>query len=72
MKFSCGYSDDGVGHDCCKIVDKLKKEQKKNQELLDELVQEEKSGEFVSDEYKEQLDGTDRFFQEILELRKVS
>ena len=22
---SCGYTDDGIGHNCCKIVDEMKK-----------------------------------------------
>lgn len=25
MKHSCGYEDDGIGHNCCKIVDEVKK-----------------------------------------------
>ena len=48
------------------IVERLKKEQKKNQELLDELIEEEKEG-FVSEEYKESLEDGAKFFQKILE-----
>ena len=44
---------------------RLKKEQKKNQEDLDELLEEEKTG-FVSEEYKEQLQNGKSFFQKIL------
>lgn len=25
MKYSCGFADDGIGHNCCKIVDEVKK-----------------------------------------------
>ena len=48
------------------IIKRLKKEQKKNQELLDELIEEEKTG-FVSEEYKQSLEDCAKFFQKILE-----
>ena len=36
MKFSCGYSDDGIGHDCCKIVEQLENKIKSKQKEFDD------------------------------------
>ena len=34
MKHSCGFNDDGIAHNCCEIVDKLKKWKEEEDEAI--------------------------------------
>lgn len=40
--YSCGYADDGIGHNCCKIVDEIKKRIKTFTDYESKLTENEK------------------------------
>jgi len=52
--YSCGYTDDGIGHNCCKIVDEMKKRIKTFTDYESKLTENEK---MILFEFTEIMDG---------------